>query len=118
MILWLDDERTPSAGLGVNLVWAKTYDQAVLALSAHEFATAYLDHDLALDDLTGLDVVEWMVRNDKVPRQVIIHSHNVLGAEQMEQALRSWAARVGRHVTIRVHPHGQDAWPDAVELSS
>lgn len=113
MIFWLDDSRVPDVSDEDGVVWAKGLDEAISALSCREFSAAYLDHDLVLGEPTGLDVVMWMVQHDAVPPRVVIHSHNPLGAADMERCLRQWAIDRHRPLMIRVQQHGLEPWPEA-----
>ena len=42
---------------------------------------------------TGLDVVRWMIENDRIPQNVHIHSWNWHGALMMEKQLRKHGSR-------------------------
>ena len=50
--LWLDDRRRPPWGYDL---WAKTADQAIELLLAHDIEHASLDHDLAEEHYEGAD---------------------------------------------------------------
>lgn len=105
MKLWHDDVRPPPAGW----TWARTNEKARELLLNNEVEEISMDHDLGLhvldvpegdaDDYwdkvieiantvtdgeeTGLDLVEWMILNKKVPPKVTIHSWNEAGAKRM-----------------------------------
>lgn len=93
--------------------WARTNEKAIELLQTGQVVECSLDHDLGLHDLgidetddwdkiieityahanaaeisesTGLDLVQWMIENDRVPPDVRIHSWNPDGA--MRMALR------------------------------
>ena len=99
--LWLDDVRPAPDGW----VWAKTNEEAQKVLLKGEVTHCSLDHDLGMDVIddpndwdqvievanahqgeeweTGLDLVEWMIKNDLVPEHITIHSWNPDGAHRM-----------------------------------
>lgn len=108
--LWHDDVRPPPQGW----VWARTNDAAKTVLRYDNVVECSLDHDLGLEHLevpdewdddawdkvievansltdkhseTGLDLVLWMIQNDRVPAEVRIHSWNPDGAKFMAAAL-------------------------------
>jgi hypothetical protein len=109
MRLWHDDVRPPP---DTTWTWVRTNDQAIEILQRWEpvVEEISMDHDLGvhvldpadLEDMewdefmdkvdsgeiettseTGLDLVEWMVANDRVPTKITIHSHNPDGAHRM-----------------------------------
>lgn len=104
--LWHDDVRPPPEGW----TWAKTNDEAKEVLLGDEVVThCSLDHDLGMhiandvndwDEIieiayaqqdteseTGLDLVDWMIENERVPGEITIHSWNPSGASLMAQRL-------------------------------
>ncbi len=112
--LWHDDTRPPPDH---SWHWTRTNAQAIAALTTCHVVEASLDHDLeyahldvaliqALDedqdfllvDLVdentvctdnGLQLVDWMVANDRIPPCVRIHSWNPDAAVAMAAVLRS-----------------------------
>lgn len=110
MKLWHDDMRPPPDD---TWVWARTNDEAKTHLRSEAVEVASLDHDLGMEEVdlrdmdieqqidvaiaqqerhseTGLDLVDWMVKEDLVPSIVRIHSWNPPGAQAM-------AARIQRY---------------------
>jgi hypothetical protein len=108
--LWLDDTRKPPWGYSL---WARTADQCIEMLQAHEVEHCSLDHDLHADhyafqfapgyneaehpwdrasfkEKTGYAVIEWMIANDRWPPEIFVHSLST-GAEDMMAALRKHA---------------------------
>jgi hypothetical protein len=103
--VWHDDIRpAPTDG---NWAWVRTNEEAIRLLSEKHVDGISLDHDLGLHhyteaeieaneellfgrgqaEETGLDLVRWMIENDKVPAKVAIHSWNPAGARRMADAL-------------------------------
>jgi len=102
MKIWHDDIRRPPDD---SWTWARTNEQAAGLLSLNEVYIISLDYDLGLHEFDpddedaifykgplplGVELVEWMVKNDKVPPTVIIHSWNPPGAQKMAEILRSY----------------------------
>lgn len=123
--LWHDDTRPPP---DPTWVWTRTNAAAITVLEREHVVFASLDHDLEfahidlqlvvqitddedflLVDLltpentchdTGLQLVEWMLTNNRVPSRVRIHSWNPDGAAAM-------ASRLAPHTDLEVcewHP--------------
>lgn len=111
--LWHDDVRPAPEGW----VWARTNTEAKQILSTKNVVEISLDHDLGFHEVvmpddpdelaevlflkgrgseTGLDLVEWMVQNERVPEKVTIHSWNPPGAQAMAARLN----RFGHSVTV------------------
>lgn len=114
MKLWHDDIRPPPDGW----VWARTNEAAMDYLAYGIVDECSLDHDLglhviALEDVddwdtiisvtyehrdkhapTGLDLVEWMLKNDCVPAKITIHSWNPDGAMHMARRLAFYGHEV------------------------
>lgn len=103
MRLWHDDVRPPP---DQSWTWARTNEQAIEVLSRSEpmVREISMDHDLGFHDVeipedpdeamdvltlrgqaeeTGLDLVEWMIENERVPEKITIHSWNPDGAHRM-----------------------------------
>lgn len=103
MKIWHDDIRRPPEGWS----WARTNEEAKLRLLAvHDVEVISLDHDLGLEnedpdaenawlrigpctDGTGLDLVDWMIENDCMPNEVIVHSLNSVGANRMIKTIKA-----------------------------
>jgi hypothetical protein len=95
MKVWHDDIRPAPDGW----TWARTNNDAKRLLLEHNVECISLDHDMGLDQLdpespeahtwrgfsedNGMRLVEWMVDNQLVPDEVIIHSWNIRGAKRM-----------------------------------
>ncbi len=93
MKLWLDDLRVAPEGW----MWAKTVEDAKLALKKNTVEVASLDHDLGGDQYhdkdkdgqNGMSLINWLEYNVMAgkqnywPKFVIIHSVNPHAAAQM-----------------------------------
>lgn len=96
--LWVDDVRRPPNN---TWDWARTFAAARDAMEAIHYDMVSLDHDLGgghldLDDRTdwdhvaiagdetGLDVLDWMIREGVVPDWLRIHTMNSVGAQRMK----------------------------------
>ena len=111
--LWLDDRRRPPWGYDL---WAKTADQAIELLLAHDVEHASLDHDLAeehyedADDprpgygepprsidrtryvhKTGYAVIEWMHTANHWVADLVVHTLNGRAADEMMEKVRRCA---------------------------
>lgn len=112
MKIWHDDIRTPPDD---SWEWCRTNEAAIAVLEAQDVDEISLDHDLGLHDLdpsaiaspdilrgtgeaTGLDLVDWMCFNNRVPLKVTIHSWNTPGAMRM---FRTFCAKGYLHAIIR-----------------
>jgi len=106
-ILILDDDLQRHAGFksllsGHHLSHSFTYSEFVSALNSEEFDLVCLDYDLdikhnpdtvldrnGIRSLNGADVAAWISANpDKCPRDILVHSMNPDGAEQIAEILR------------------------------
>ncbi len=110
--MWLDDVRPAPDGW----TWVKTLAEAIAHMSEHVVEYASLDHDLGAEptgnpndiylkgmsaDGSGLDVVKWMVANNKYPtEQIVVHSWNPDGARDMAMLLRR-----NCHTPVYVQPY-------------
>jgi hypothetical protein len=92
--LWHDDVRPAPEGWR----WAQNNEEAKQILVAFDVVECSLDHDLGADptdglyakgagEETGLQLVDWMIERDCVPKVVTIHSWNPPAARRMERAL-------------------------------
>lgn len=110
--LWVDDiRRAPDE----SWTWARTNDKAREILTAGHVVEASLDHDMGHHDRDpddedsvflrgdseddGVQLVKWMVANERVPSVVAIHSWNPVGAENMRRILD------GRCKSLTVKPY-------------
>jgi CheY-like chemotaxis protein len=82
--------------IGTDFLIVETAADAIQALEAHSWDYLFLDHDLGGEQMvesgpgTGYEVAEWLVNNPaKQPPNIIIHSFNPSGAENMKRALPS-----------------------------
>ena len=95
--IYLDDTREAPEGwtLARNVIEA----QRLLLKGGVEAIS--LDHDLYHE--TGMVLVDWMIATNLVPREIIIHTWNDIGALRMRTALerRGYAPRIER---AELHP--------------
>jgi hypothetical protein len=96
MRVWLDDMavRDPSSGWTV----VRTADEAIELLMVGNVEAISLDHDLGdfrqdpyPREVTGMDVVNWMVANKVFPKVINVHSHNGDRAKFMVRDLEAVA---------------------------
>lgn len=99
-ILIIDDQHERHEGFrtildGHRLTHAFGYGEAVADLQHNRYDMVCLDHDLALNDvvggraLTGHDIAKWLAsRPDRCPPQILVHSHNPVGAQNIEAELK------------------------------
>jgi CheY-like chemotaxis protein len=80
--------------IGHSVTTVETSKDAISKLSQHDFDTVFLDHDLGgkafvkSGDGTGFEVAEWLSKHpEKKPKQIIIHSFNPTGAQNMKNVL-------------------------------
>src|SRR5688572_8462594 len=112
-VLWHDDIRKPPID---GWLWARTNDEARRILREEDINACSLDHDLGMENEdadaenawlmrgtspngSGLDLVDWMIENECVPKAVYIHSMNASAGDRMVKTLL--AARERGFI----HPH-------------
>lgn len=99
MNLYVDDVRPCPEGWAL----ARTYEDAMRLLRNYEYDVVSLDHDLADEhyagsygefDRTGYDIMCAIERGEvKQPREVVCHSWNPVGRQNIERAIAAWKAR-------------------------
>jgi len=120
MKVYLDDVRPAPFG------WERVYTAAgaIEQLRIGDVEAISLDHDLAeehydqalfdhvdlygyedirpmLKEPTGYDVALWMVENDVWPEEIILHTMNPVGRNDMFKLLNNYAPN---HVSITIRP--------------
>jgi CheY-like chemotaxis protein len=77
-----------------SLDCCETSKEAIKLLEANHYDSCCLDHDLGgtqnqtSGENTGYEVAEWLSNNpEKQPAQIIIHSYNPAGAQNMKKLL-------------------------------
>ena len=85
MKIWVDDVRPMPDGFDF---WAKTYQEAIEIIQTWKLNNwiidaVSLDNDLGEDSLEGRKIVLWFAENDYWPREVAVHSANVVAHEYM-----------------------------------
>lgn len=83
MKLFLDDIR--SEPRGYELV--RSFEDCIFELGTKDYETVSLDYALG-SRWTGLDVLKWMVRNNKFPKNLNIHSTHGYGRAEMAAYIR------------------------------
>ena len=88
--VWLDDERKMPGDFDTH---AKTADEAIALLVSGGVELISLDHDLGEGAKTGYDVARWIERAAQSktlkPVQVLYHTQNPVGKENMRAAIRA-----------------------------
>ena len=79
--LFLDDTRPTPEGWTL----ARTVTEAKELLQNNTVSAISLDHDLENED--GMQLVDWMLRSNNVPAEIIIHSWNQIGIMRMQTVL-------------------------------
>jgi hypothetical protein len=114
MILWLDDMRNPKQFGFYEVIWAKTYNEAIAVLSSEKITFASLDHDIGAcsacvkkqlhigtmmtpettffntcpHEKTGYDVICWIEKHNMWPcNGIIVHSANPIGRNKMNKVI-------------------------------
>lgn len=92
----LEEIKSKSFDIRFSLTWAKTASEAIQQLKTHQFNYIFLDHDLGDEIMvpsgpgTGYEVAEWISQHlPYTPGQIVIHSHNPSGAENMKKVLKN-----------------------------
>ena len=94
--LWLDDdpERDPAG----DWVIVRKADEAIKILKSGNVVLASLDHDLGdirqepyPFEITGMDVVKWMIKENVFPSVINIHSFNPRARAMVEDLMRAGA---------------------------
>jgi CheY-like chemotaxis protein len=74
---------------------------AKMLLMKHDFDTVLLDHDMdqrsmveSTEDNTGFQVASFIVQENLPLHQVIVHSHNPIGAENMMNILERFGTKI------------------------
>lgn len=108
MRVWVDDNRQPIG----DWTWAKTYEEALDLFESARVEEISLDHDLGLlwdpadddmrvlpaielqDELSGYNILLWMVSKDYWPEALSVHSMNSVRAEQMRGVIERYGPYV------------------------
>lgn len=86
--LFLDDQRKCPRGF----ILARNYDECIAMLSKYNNVDVLsLDHDLGQNVPTGYDVAKWIVRYNRWPREIRLHSSNPIGRLNMYRLLSQHA---------------------------
>ncbi len=83
MKLFLDDIRREPEGY----VLVRSFEDCIFELGTKVYDTVSLDYALG-ERFTGLDVLKWMVRNQKFPQKLNIHSTHGWGRAEMACYIR------------------------------
>ena len=85
MKLFLDDIRREPEGY----VLVRSFEDCIFELGTKVYDTVSLDYALG-ERFTGLDVLKWMVRNQKFPQKLNIHSTHAYGRAEMACYIRMY----------------------------
>jgi CheY-like chemotaxis protein len=100
-MLVLEDNKTRQKAfrrkfIGYSITIVEKAEEAISLLTENSYDYLCLDHDLGGQENvssgpgTGYEVADWLSRNpERMPDTVIIHSYNVVGAQNMKRALPS-----------------------------
>lgn len=83
MNLYLDDIRPTPVGYEA----VDNYKDCILLLGTREYERVSLDYSLG-GKWTGLDVLKWMVENQRFPKEINIHSTHSYGSGAMASYIR------------------------------
>lgn len=98
--VWLDDTRDPRFWNRKSFVWCKTANEAVNLLNTQNINIISLDCDLSPNQYifsginhdnvtpTGLDLIHWMIKFNKIPPYVEVHTGNEIARNEMINLLR------------------------------
>ncbi|RAV02406.1 cyclic-phosphate processing receiver domain-containing protein [Paenibacillus sp. YN15] len=81
--VFMDDARPRPQGFTL----ARTAEECLLLLELEEVDLLSLDHDMGFDQPSGLEVAKEIVRRSLFPREIYLHSSNMVARSQMFQAL-------------------------------
>lgn len=81
MKLFIDDLRKNPDKESFNE--ARTYEEAIFMLKYIKFDFITTDYDLGKNQPTGLEILKWMVENEKYPEHINIHSDHTEGKIKM-----------------------------------
>jgi CheY-like chemotaxis protein len=98
---------------------AQSYEEAIKLFNIHEdYSAILLDHDLGYhqfvdsfgQEKTGYHFTEWLVKNYNQDIPIIIHSHNNIGADNMQSKLKT------RFKNVNYIPFGNlvNAWEQGI----
>ena len=113
-ILVLEDDHSRVAVfqknlIGTNTVFVETVEDAIANLESNAWDYLFLDHDLGGEQMvesgegTGYAVAEWLVENpDRKPVNIVIHSYNPVGAQNIKKALPEAVVAPGCWSSLRI----------------
>jgi CheY-like chemotaxis protein len=80
--------------IGHSVTTVETSKDAIMKLSQNDYEYLFLDHDLGgkafvkSGEGTGFEVAVWLSKHpERKPRQIVIHSFNPTGAQNMKSVL-------------------------------
>ena len=106
-MLVLEDNKTRQRAFKQKFIgWSVTIvekaEEAISLLTENRYDYLCLDHDLGEQENvpsgpgTGYEVADWLSKNpDRMPDNVIIHSYNPAGRENMKRALPNAQVKPG-----------------------
>jgi len=84
-----------------DVQWVETAEQCIKELEVKKWDIVSLDHDLGADDGSGMDVVNYIVREQPFVHLIAIHSWNQPAASLMHEKLwdtHLWEGNLYREV--------------------
>lgn len=90
-LLWIDDLRgVPNSYIGeYEIIYARTYEDALKELNRFRYDVICLDHDLG-GEKTGYDICKYIVENHIQCNEFRIHTSNPVGRKNMTDLLRRY----------------------------
>jgi len=90
-LLWIDDLRgVPNSYIGeYEIIYARSYDEAIKELHRFRYDIICLDHDLG-EEKTGYDICKYIVENHIYCKEFRIHTSNPVGRKNMTDLLRRY----------------------------
>lgn len=82
--VYLDDFRRCPDGF----VLAKNAEECKLLIDHEEIGVLSLDYDLGWNEPTGYDVVNHLLKVQKFPQKIYLHTSSLYGKQQMYYALK------------------------------
>ena len=94
--------------IGHSVTTVETAKDAINELVQNDYNIVFLDHDLGgqafvkSGDGTGFEVAEWLSNHpDRKPKQIVIHSFNPTGAQNMKNVLPEAQVAPGCWTTLK-----------------
>ena len=98
-VLIVDDDGVRANMLAQNMgcadstTFARTPMSAIKYIRTRKYDCIFLDHDLGVPKLTGVDVAACMFKSTNMFTPVIVHSCNPVGAENIKNTVDAFGGR-------------------------